>query len=184
MQYGQGMNLRDAHEGDLPAIAAIYGHHVLHGLGTFEEVPPGVEEMAARLAAVREKGLPWLVMEREGVVVAFGYVGPFRLRSAYRYTGEDSVYVAPGEVGRGVGRKVLEALLERARARGLRQVLALIGDSGNEASIRLHAACGFEHAGKLPSVGFKHGRWVDVVFMRLSLAGDEAMPDGEGWAGA
>ncbi|AKT41020.1 GCN5 family acetyltransferase [Chondromyces crocatus] len=176
------MNLREAVDGDLPAISAIYGHHVERGLGTFEEVAPDAAEMGQRVAAVQARGLPWLVVEAEGAVVGFGYVGPFRLRTAYRYAVEDSVYVAPAWVGRGVGRTLLEALIERSRARGLRQILALIGDSGNAASIGLHATCGFESTGLLPAAGFKHGRWVDVVIMRLSLAGDEAPPIGDGWA--
>ena len=166
---------------DAPALAAIYGHHVLHGFGTFEEVPPGAEEMAARRQAIVERGLPYLVAEDAGQVLGFAYAGPFRPRAAYRYTVEDSVYVAPEAVGRGVGKAVLAAVLRECEAFGIRQVIAVIGDSENAGSIGLHASLGFEPAGVGKALGWKHGRWVDIVWMRKPLnGGDAAAPDATG----
>jgi len=166
---------------DAGALAAIYGHHVLHGFGTFEEVPPTVQEMAARRQAIVERGLPYLVAEDAGQVLGFAYAGPFRPRAAYRYTVEDSVYVAPEAVGRGVGKAVLAAVLRECEAFGIRQIIAVIGDSQNAGSIGLHASLGFEHAGVGKSLGWKHGRWVDIVWMRKALnGGDESAPDTTG----
>jgi L-amino acid N-acyltransferase YncA len=166
--------VRPAVPADAPALAAIYGHDCLHGTGTFEEEAPSAEEMAARLAAVQDRGLPWLVAEAEGAVVAFAYAGPYRARSAYRYTVEDSVYVAPQARGRGAGRAVLRAVIDACRALGLRQMVAVIGDSSNAGSIGLHRSLGFQPAGQLDGVGFKHGRWLDVVLMILPLDAGEA----------
>lgn len=175
------LSIRPAAAGDLPAIQAIYAHHVLHGLGTFEEVPPAVEEMAGRHAAVLARGLPWLVAEADGIILGYAYAGPFRPRAAYRYTVEDSVYVAPDAQRRGVGRALLEAVLAECRTLGLRQAVAVIGDSGNIGSIGVHAACGFELKAVLPGLGFKFGRWVDVVWMQRSLnQGGDARPDAPG----
>lgn len=171
------MLIRDATHADLPSITAIYAHHVLTSLGTFEEVPPEVSEMATRLTAIQGKGHPWLVAELEGVVAGYAYATPFRPRSAYRFSAEDSIYVAAERAGQGVGRALLEALIARCEAAGVRQMVAVIGDSGNAASIALHRALGFEHAGLLPAMGFKHGQWVDVVFMRRPLnGGSETLP--------
>jgi L-amino acid N-acyltransferase YncA len=161
--------LRPSRDDDVGAIAAIYGHHVLNGLASFEEVPPPADEVARRRAAIVEKGLPYLVAERAGRVVGYCYAGPFRPRSAYRFTLEDSVYVAAEEVGRGIGRMLLEAVLARSAELGYRQMVAVIGGSETVASIRLHAALGFAHIGVLPSVGFKFGRWVDIVLMQRAL---------------
>jgi phosphinothricin acetyltransferase len=166
-----GMIIRDALDSDAPALAAIYGHHVLHGFGTFEEVPPSVQEMAARRAAIVAHGLPYLVAVRDGEVLGFAYAGPFRPRAAYRYTVEDSVYVAPQAVGQGVGKAVLEAVLISCEALGLRQAVAVIGDSENAASIALHRALDFVPAGVGKGFGYKHGRWVDVVWMQKALNG-------------
>ncbi len=176
------MIIREAAPADAPALAAIYGHHVLHGLGTFEETPPPAEEMATRLAAVRRRGLPYLVAVGDGGEgLGFAYASPFRLRAAYRFVAEDSIYVAPGHVGRGVGKALLGAVIDRCARLGLRQMIAVIGDSGNAASIGLHAALGFEPAGVMPAVGFKHGRWLDIVMMRRALNGGAATaPDGAG----
>ena len=171
-----GLSLRPAAVADLPAIQAIYAHHVVHGLGTFEEVPPTVEEMARRHAAVTGYGLPWLAAHAAGRVVGYAYAGPFRTRAAYRYTVEDSVYVDAEAVGQGVGRALLTALIGRCERLGLRQMAGVIGDSGNAASIALHRACGFEFKAILPALGFKHGRWVDVVWMQLALNGGGATP--------
>jgi L-amino acid N-acyltransferase YncA len=175
------MIVRASTAADAPALAAIYGHHVLHGFGTFEEVPPSADEIAARRAAVVAQGLPYLVAQADGVVLGYAYAGPFRPRAAYRYTVEDSVYIAPGAVGRGVGKAVLSGVLSACEAMGLRQVVAVIGDSGNAASIGLHASLGFEHAGVGKSLGYKHGRWVDIVWMQKALnGGDTRAPDAPG----
>ena len=175
------MIIRAAGEADDAALAAIYGHHVLHGFGTFEEDPPSVAEMGRRRAAVAGAGLPCLLAEDAGQVLGFAYAGPFRLRAAYRYTVEDSVYIAPDAVGRGVGRAVLAEVLTACEAAGVRQVVAVIGDSGNAASIGLHRSLGFEPAGVGRGFGFKHGRWVDIVWMQKALnGGDTRGPDAPG----
>jgi phosphinothricin acetyltransferase len=165
-----GVRLRAATAGDAPAVATLYGWHVLNGFGSFEEAPPPAEEMARRMAAIAERGLPWLLAEAEGRVIGYGYAGPYRDRSAYRFSVEDSVYVAPEAQGRGAGRALLLALIERCTALGKRRMIASIGDSGNLASIRLHAACGFRECGRLHGVGFKRERWLDVVWMERDLA--------------
>jgi phosphinothricin acetyltransferase len=164
------MNIRPATSGDMPAVQAIYAHHVLNGFGTFEEVAPSLEEMQTRREAVEALGLPYLVAENDGKVVGFAYAGLFRARSAYRYSCEDSVYVAPGREGRGIGKALLGAVIEAARAAGYRQLIAVIGDSHNGGSIGLHRALGFKDQGRLENVGFKRGRWLDVVMMQRLLA--------------
>jgi phosphinothricin acetyltransferase len=175
--------VRSAHEADLEAARAIYAHAVAHGVGTFEETAPDAAEFARRFHAVRDLALPWLVAEADGEILGYGYAGPYRPRSGYRYTAEDSIYVAPAHARRGVGRALLQAVVAGCEAAGLRQLVAAIGDSGNAASVALHRACGFQPAGLLPAVGFKHGRWLDVVFMRRPLnGGDSTPPEGEGWA--
>ena len=172
------MIVRDATPDDAPALAEIYGHHVLHGFGTFEEVPPSVAEMAERRAAVAEKGLPYLVAERDGRVLGFAYAAPFRPRAAYRHTVEDSVYIAPDAIGQGVGKALLTEVLARCEALGLRQVVAVVGDSGNAASLALHRSLGFEQKGVGQSFGFKHGRWVDIVWLQKPLnGGDQTLPE-------
>lgn len=163
------MILRDAAAADVPAITAIYAHHVLTGTGTFEEEPPGEAEMAARLRKVQESGCAWLVTEQDGVVTGYGYYNQFRDRSAYRFTAEDSIYVRDDVRGMGVGKALVQALLERAAAQGLKQMLAVIGDSENAGSIGLHAALGFRQVGVMRAVGLKFGRWLDVVTMQKSL---------------
>ena len=178
------MRLRPAETGDLEAVQAIYAHHVLNGLGTFEEVPPTLAEMAERHAAVRARGLPWLVAEEDAAVVGYAYAGPFRTRAAYRYTVEDSVYVAEEARGRGAGKALLLALIEECEQLGLRQMVGIIGDSGNEASMALHRACGFELMGVMPGVGWKFGRWVDVVWTQRALGpGAKTAPDAGGIQG-
>lgn len=175
------MLIRPATEADAEALAAIYGHHVLHGFGTFEEIPPSPAEMERRRKAIVAQGLPYVAAEAAGQVLGFAYAGPFRTRAAYRYTAEDSVYVAPETTGRGIGRAVLSAVLESCTQFGLRQVIAVIGDSRNAASIGLHASLGFERAGVGRSLGHKHGRWVDVVWMQKALnGGDAGDPDAPG----
>jgi phosphinothricin acetyltransferase len=171
------MIIRDATEADATAIAAIYAHHVRHGTGTFEETPPDVAEVAARSARIQRAGWPWLVAEADGVVLGYAYYTQFRDRAAYRYSAENSVYVREDVRGQGVGKALVQALLEHAEAGGFRQMLAVIGDSENIGSIGLHVALGFRHVGTMKSVGMKFGRWVDVVVMQKSLGdGDASLP--------
>ena len=167
------MKVRPANPADAAAIQAIYAHHVEHGFGTFEETPPTINEMTARREAVEALGLPYLVAEDDaGRVIGFAYAGLFRTRSAYRFTCEDSVYVAQGETGRGIGKTLLAAVIEACRAAGYRQLVAVIGDSLNGGSIGVHKALGFRPMGSLEKVGFKRGRWLDVVMMQFALDGD------------
>lgn len=176
------MLIRDAGRADFPAIAELYAHWVRHGLGTFEEEPPSADELAARAAAVTGAGLPYLVAEADRRLAGYAYAAPYRPRSGYRYTVEDTVYVAPHLHGRGVGKALLDRVLAVCEAKGVRQVLASIGDGANQPSVALHRACGFETVGVLRAVGFKHGRWVDVVFMQRTLNGGGAgPPEGAGW---
>ena len=173
--------IRATGPGDAVALAEIYADAVRHGLGTFEEEPPLPSEMEARRARATAFGLPHVVAERDGRVLGFAYASPFRPRPAYRFTAEDTVYVHPAAKGQGVGRELLSAVIDDCGALGLRRLVALVGDSGNTASIRLHEALGFERAGVLPAVGFKHGRWVDVVWLQRELnGGAQSMPDAEG----
>lgn len=174
------LTIRDSRASDVPAIAAIYGHWVAHGLASFELEPPGAEEMAKRREAVLGGLYPYLVAEDEaGRVLGYAYASAYRARPAYRFSVENSVYVAPGAGRGGVGKALLTALLARCEAQGFRLVVAVIGDSGNAASIALHRACGFAHAGLLPAVGWKHGRWVDSVLMTRPLGpGAAAPPEG------
>lgn len=172
--------LRDTIPSDLSAITAIYADEVLHGTATFELTPPDVAEMASRQAAVRALDLPWLTAELDGQVVGYAYLAPFRLRPAYRYCVELSVYLAPEARGRGVGRALMEALIARARARGLRHLIGVIGDSANAGSIALHKATGFREAGVWRETGWKFERWIDVVLMQLDLTPDGRPPESEG----
>ena len=170
------MIVRPATLDDAAAIAALYGHHVLHGTGTFEEAPPSPGDIAVRMKAVLDAGYPWLIVEADGRVVAYAYAGPYHRRSAYRFTAEDSVYVADEERGKGYGRAALAAVIDACEAMGLRRIVAVIGDSQNEGSIGLHRALGFTFCGTLPGVGYKAGQWLDVVFMQLPLNGGEQSP--------
>ena len=179
-----GVTARPAADSDLPRIAAIYAHHVLTGFASFELDPPDAAEMQRRRADVVARGLPYLVAEAGGEVLGYAYAAPYRLRPAYRFTVEDSIYVDPGGTGRGIGRLLLERLIAESAARGCRQMVAVIGGSDNHGSIALHKSCGFFPAGTLPAVGFKFGRWADSVLMQRALgAGDATPPEGEG-AGA
>jgi phosphinothricin acetyltransferase len=166
--------VRDSREDDVPGMQEIYAFHVLHGLASFEEQPPSVEEMARRRAAVIAAGYPHLVAELDGEVAGYSYASAYRPRPAYRFTVENSVYVRAGLVGRGVGRALLGALIERCEAGPWRQMIAVIGDTGNEPSIGLHAAFGFRRTGTLRAVGFKFGRWVDSVIMQRELGEGES----------
>jgi L-amino acid N-acyltransferase YncA len=172
------MQVRAAKPTDVAAIQAIYAHHVQSGLGTFETTAPDTSEMRSRLAQVTDAGFPYLVGEDNGRVLGFAYVNQFRPRPAYRSTVEDSIYIAPDAIGHGIGKVLLNELVERCTALGLRQMLALIGDSGNAASIGVHRACGFAYVGVLTSVGHKFDRWVDVVIMQRSLGAGETAPPG------
>jgi L-amino acid N-acyltransferase YncA len=171
------MLIREAVEADVPEIQAIYAHHVLTGAGTFEEVPPSVEEMAGRLAEVTAGGWSWLVATDATGVLGFAYYTQFRDRSAYRHCAEDSVYVREDVRGQGVGKALVARLIDNATARGLRQMIAVIGDSENVGSIGVHASLGFQMVGTMRSVGMKFGRWVDVVTMQRALGrGDADVP--------
>ena len=170
------LQVRDATEADLPEIAAIYAHHVRTGLASFETEPPDLAEMTARFRAVREKGFPWLACEIGGRLAGYAYASHYRTRPGYRYCLEDSVYVHPGFAGRGAGRALLARLVEACEAIGCRQLVAVIGDSGNAASIGLHSALGFELVGTLRAIGLKHGRWVDSVLMQRPVGPGDTTP--------
>lgn len=172
-----GPLVRDAREDDLPAIQEIYAHHVRHGVATFEEKPPDLEEMRRRLRAVKEKGLPWLAAEVDGAVCGYAYAAPYHHRPAYRFAVENSVYVDHRVMRRGLGAALLDRLIDSCARKGFRRMVAVIGDSANAASIRLHERAGFRLVGVLPSVGFKHGRWLDCVIMQRALGeGDGTLP--------
>lgn len=170
------MILRDARPDDLPAITAIYGHHVRTGLASFETEAPDLAEMTQRYEAVRAKGFPYLVAELDGAVAGYAYASHYRPRFAYRFTVEDSVYIHPDRTGLGLGRALLVRLLAECEQAGCRQVVAVIGDSGNTPSIALHRACGFEMTGTFRSIGFKHGRWLDTVLMQRALGTGDTTP--------
>ena len=161
--------VRDARPADLAAVQAIYAHHVRHGLGSFEEVPPDHDEIERRFRAITEGGLPYIVADLDGGVRGYAYAAGYRPRPAYRYAVENSVYVAPGFEGRGLGRALLDGTIARCEDLGFRLMVAVIGDSANLASIRLHEKAGFRRSGLIPAVGFKLGRWVDVVIMDRPL---------------
>ena len=169
--------LRPATAADIAAIAAIYGPAVLHGTASFELEPPDEAEMLRRFQAVAEAGYPYFVATLEGRVVGYAYANAYRTRPAYRFTVEDSVYVAPEAQGKGVGKLLLKALIEASAARGYRLMVAVIGDSRNQASITLHRNAGFTFCGTIHSVGYKFGRWLDSVIMELPLGdGDRSAP--------
>jgi L-amino acid N-acyltransferase YncA len=175
------VRLRPAAADDFDTIQTIYRHHVLNGLGSFEEVPPERAEMVQRHAAVVGAGLPYLVaLDGGGQLVGYAYAAPFRARSAYRFTVEDSIYIAPDAIGRGIGRMLLAALIERCTALGRRQMIAVIGDSGNAGSIALHTALGFGAPMILQGAGFKFGRWVDIVLMQRPLGPGAGIPPAPG----
>jgi L-amino acid N-acyltransferase YncA len=170
--------IRPSRDDDIAAITAIYGYHVLHGLASFEEGPPPAEEIGRRRADIVDRGLPYLVAERGGRVVGYCYAGPFRPRVGYRFTLEDSIYVDQAEVGRGIGRALLTPLLARCAELGYRQMVAVIGGRETVASIRLHQALGFAQVGVFEAVGFKFGRWVDIVLMQRALGkGAATLPE-------
>ena len=171
------MQIRAATEADIPEIQSIYAHHVLTGAGTFEEEPPSVEEIAERFRKVTGRGWAWLVATDETGVLGYAYYTQFRDRSAYRYCVEDSVYVREDVRGQGVGKALVARLIEDATTQGMRQMIAVIGDSENVGSIGVHASLGFQMVGTLRAVGVKFGRWVDVVSMQRPLGrGDADVP--------
>jgi L-amino acid N-acyltransferase YncA len=161
--------VRDAVEGNLEAMQEIYAHYVLHGLATFEETPPSMEELVTRMRNIRFHGLPYLVAIIDERVVGYAYASPYRSRPAYRFTVEDSVYVEQGQHGKGIGTALLSCLISRCEEGNWRQMVAIVGDSGNKASIALHRRMGFEDVGTLKAVGFKFDRWVDTVIMQRGL---------------
>ena len=168
------MLIRDAQPEDAAAIAEIYAPHVLTGTATFETEPPTPAAMAARVAAVQGSGWPWLVAERDGALLGFASACQFRDRAAYRHTGETTIYLRPELLRQGIGSALLAALIARAQAAGARQLVAVIGDSANAGSIGLHDAHGFSRVGLLTAVGFKFGRWLDVVYMQRAIVGGDA----------
>ena len=169
--------IRPRRSNDLPAITAIYAHHVQNGTGTFETEAPSEDEMTARRADVLAQGLPYLVAEQDGRLVGLAYGSWFKPRLAYRYSVEDSIYLAPEQQRLGHGRPLLAELLARCAAAGVRKVMAIIGDSGNTASIGLHRALGFSDVGVVASCGWKFGAWRDIVIMQKSVgAGDTTPP--------
>lgn len=168
----QSAFIRDLIPADLETVTGIYADAVLHGTATYELEPPSLTEMTARCKALADYGYPYLVAERDGNVLGYAYAGPFRARPAYRFIVEDSIYIAPDAKGMGLGKALLRALVTRCEALGFRQVVAVIGDgSPASASVRLHEALGFSHSGLLQGSGYKHGRWLDTIFMQLPLNG-------------
>ena len=171
------MIVRPALAADFAAIQSIYAHHVLHGLASFEEEPPSLQEIRRRYDEAIARGLPYVAAEDAGEVLGYGYCTPYRTRSAYRNTLEDSVYVREGQHRKGIGKAILADLIVRCEQLGYRQMIAVIGDSAQAASIGLHARLGFLRAGTLRSVGFKFDRWVDTVIMQRPLGrGDGTRP--------
>jgi phosphinothricin acetyltransferase len=170
--------IRPSRDEDVNAITAIYAHHVLSGTGTFETEPPTLADMAARRADVLSKNLPYLVAERDGEILGFAYCNWFKPRPAYRYSAEDSIYLADNARGQGLGGKLLAAISEIAEATGVRKLIAVIGDSGNAGSIGVHRAQGFTHIGVLKDCGWKFGKWLDVVLMEKVLGeGSSTRPE-------
>ena len=166
-----GIDIRTATESDVPRIAEIYSHYVRTALATFEIEPPSAEEMAKRRSNVVSRGLPYLAADENGTLVGYAYVSPYHTRMAYRFSVEDSIYVHPEHIGKGIGRLLMTELIAQTEKCGCRQIVAIIGDSANTASIKLHEQFGFRHVGVLRSIGFKFERWVDTVLMQRELKG-------------
>lgn len=171
-----GIDVRNCLEVDMPAVATIYGHHVRHGTASFETVPPSLDEMCRRRYNILAQSLPYLVAVSDGGVLGYAYAGPYRPRAAYRDTVENSIYIHPEFIGRGIGKRLLSALVAECEFRDLRQMIAVVGDSANLQSIQLHERCGFQTVGVLRSVGYKHGRWLDSVLLQKSLGRGDAVP--------
>lgn len=171
-----GLIVRASTKADIARCAEIYGHHVLHGTASFEVDPPDLAEMTKRRAAVLDLGLPYIVAEKAGRVLGYAYAGNWRPRPAYKFSVEDSIYIDHAAVGQGIGKALLPVLIERCAALGKRQMVAVIGDSAQTPSIRLHAGFGFEMTGTLKSIGFKFGRWLDSVIMQRPLGAGDTVP--------
>jgi phosphinothricin acetyltransferase len=161
--------IRPLTETDLPAVAEIYAHYVIGSVATFDETPLELADWRAKAEGIAAAGLPFLVAEADGQVAGYAYVSQYRPKPAYRHTLEDTIYLAPGFTGRGLGRLLLGELIAKARETPARRLVSVIADSGDPASTRLHTAFGFEEAGRLKGVGFKHGRWIDTVLLQLDL---------------
>lgn len=172
-----GLVLRPCVASDMPEITDIYAHAVINGTASFEYRAPKTTEMARRIQTLLSDGYPYLVAESNHEVLGYAYAGPYRSRPGYKYTVEDSVYVRTDAQRRGIGHALLQYVLQEAQARGFRQMIAVIGDSGNQGSIRLHESVGFVHCGTLRAVGWKHGRWLDSVLMQRAL---DSRPAGYG----
>jgi L-amino acid N-acyltransferase YncA len=169
--------IRPSRDQDLPAITAIYAHHVLHGTGTFETEPPSEVDMVGRRADVLAKGLPYLVAEEDGRVLGYAYCQWFKPRPAYRFSAEDSIYLHPEAQGKGLGKALLTELARQAEAVGIRKLIAVIGDSANKGSVGVHRALGFQPVGVIQSCGWKFGKWLDIVLMEKQIgAGDSTPP--------
>ncbi len=168
--------IRASRDADLPAITTIYAHHVLQGTGTFEIDPPAESDMMARRADVLSKGLPWLVLEENGHVLGYAYCNWFKPRPAYRFSAEDSIYLAPEVNGRGLGRALLAELAAQAQRAGVRKLIAVIGDSANTGSVGVHRSVGFSPVGVLKACGWKFDRWLDVVLMEMPLGAADTTP--------
>lgn len=171
------IDIRPATPEDLPAIAAIYAHAVTHGTASYELEAPGLDEMRNRYQSLVSAGYPYLVAVSGGAILGYAYAGPFRPRRAYRFMVEDSIYLAPESQGKGVGGLLLARLVAECTTLGFRQIAAVIGDGErNRASVRLHEKAGFRHAGTLEGSGYKHARWLDTVFMQLTINGGKDLP--------
>ena len=170
---GEDFTVRAAGPADLEAVTAIFAHYVTSTVTTFEEVPPTVADWRRRLDDLADRNLPFLVADQDGTVTGYAYASPWRPKPAYRYTVEDTVYISPARTGRGLGRALLAALLAGCEQAGARQVIAVIADTGSDASVALHRRFGFTPAGRLRRVGFKHGHWIDTVLMQRDLEPDE-----------
>ena len=168
--------IRPSRDEDIASITAIYAHHVLNGTGTFEIDPPSVADMTGRRADVLSKGLPYIVAEEAGQVIGYAYCTWFKPRPAYRFSAEDSIYLAPGVHGKGIGRALLAELAVQAERVGIRKLIAVIGDSSNAGSVGVHRSLGFEHVGILKSCGWKFDQWLDVVLMEKALGPGDSTP--------
>lgn len=173
------MHLRPATPEDIAAITAIYADAVLHGTASWEWEPPDEAEMLRRMKALRDAGYPYLAAIRDGGLIGYAYAGPYRPRAGYRWSVEDSVYIAPGARGQGVGKALVGELIRICEAAGCRQMVAIVGDSASPASVALHRSLGFEHAGVVRSAGWKHGRWLDQVILQRALGAGDAQPAGD-----
>ena len=172
------IKVRTALQTDIGAIQGIYSHYVLNGLASFEITPPDESEMLARWRLIKDSSHPYLVAELEGAVAGYAYASTFRKRPAYKSTLENAVYVSHEHLGKGIGVNLLNKLIEECTNLGFRQLVAVIGDSNNHPSLSLHAKCGFEKVGLLPSTGFKHGQWIDTVLMQRSIGDGDKTPPG------